>query len=82
MAGEILRIQASPEPNTLRSRSILSRQRHLPFLVLLELSGQAEKTSYQIFVLSLQLGILNLTRFLAKHFSPPFTLGARFHGFR
>ena len=43
---------------------------------------QSKKTSYEIFVLSLQLGIVNLTRFLAKHLSQPFTLGARFHGFR
>ena len=57
---------------------MLSRPRHAAVLVPLELLGEAEKTSYQIFVLSLPLGIVNLIRFLAKHLTQPFTLGTRF----
>jgi hypothetical protein len=49
-------------------------------VVLFVLPGQSEKTSYQIFVFSLLLGIVNLIRFLAKHLSQPSTIGAWVHG--
>ena len=65
-----------------RSRSILSRRRRDAVLVLFEFPGQAEKTSYQIFVLSLQLGIVNLFCFLVKHLSQPFTIRAWVHDLR
>ena len=65
-----------------RSRSVLSRRRVATIHVLLDLTGQAKKTSRQIFVFSLQLGIINLIRLLAKDLSQPFTLGAGFHGFQ
>ena len=78
----VLSVPTSAVDGELGSRSILSRRRRDAVLVLFEFPGQAEKTSYQIFVLSLQLGIVNLFRFLAKHLSQPFTLRALVHDLR
>lgn len=78
----VVSVPTSAVDGGLGSRLILSRRRRDAVLVLFEFPGQAEKTSYQIFVLSLQLGIVNLFRFLAKYLSQPFTIRAWVHDLR